>query len=362
MPHRSRWSVDLPFKSLPSLVLDRLSHLPQDAIAFADADEPDRLHMNWSDYVIWCKRLAAGLFQAGLQPGDRVLVYSCNNIFFPVVFMGVIMAGGIITTANPAYVARELAYQLKDATPRFVLAAEASVETATQAANLAEFKLANVFLFDDRPLTTSCSTIGSFRHWGTLLADLEHGKAFHWQEASSEEHLTQTVAILYSSGTTGVPKGVELTHRNLVANCVQLHHLWDQDPRNRMPARLLAILPMYHGLGLLTFATIAPFRRSTTYVMKRYKLTAMLEHIQRFRITELTLVPPILVAMAKLPQARHRQYDLSSVQKIQVGAAPLSYEMCREFDLLWPEGKMNVKQGWGMTECGNSNAVSEHAC
>ncbi|RVX74798.1 hypothetical protein B0A52_01075 [Exophiala mesophila] len=349
MPQKSRWSVDIPITSIPSLILGNPHDTLPDTPAYFDTDRPETLHLTWREYALWCKRIAAGLQAAGLRPNDRVLVYSGNNIFFPVVFMAVIMAGGIITTANPAFVARELAYQLKDSQPRFLLIAEASINSAVEAARLANYDSRKIFIFDDAPLEGHGRDAGGIRHWGQLIASVDNGKDFRWKEISTLEEARQTVALLYSSGTTGVPKGVELTHYGLVANCVQLNHLYTLNPVQH-PHRLLAMLPMYHGLGLLTFATMSPYRRIPTYIMKRFSLVPLFKNIERFKITELMLVPPILIAMAKNPEAKQGKYDLSSVRKVAVGAAPLSREMCEELEKLWPNGQVNVKQGWGMTE------------
>lgn len=349
MPHKSRWSVDIPITSLPSLILGTPHDTLPDTPAYFDADRPEILHLTWREYALWSKRIASGLQAAGLRPSDRVLVYSGNNIFFPVVFMGVVMAGGIITTANPAFVARELAYQLKDSQPRFLLIAEASIDNAIEAARLANYDSSKIFIFDDAPLQGPGRDVGAIRHWGHLIASVDTGKDFQWKEISTIEEARQTVALLYSSGTTGVPKGVEITHYGLVASCVQLNHLNALNP-TKYPTRLLAMLPMYHGLGLLTFSTMSPYRRIPTYIMKRFSLVPLFKNIERFQISELMLVPPILIAMAKNPEARQGKYDLSSIRKVGVGAAPLSREMCEELEALWPNGQVNVKQGWGMTE------------
>lgn len=350
MPQKSRWSVDIPITSLPSLLLgDNPEALP-DTPAYIDTENPETLRLSWREYASWCRRVAAGLLDAGLCPGDRVLVYSGNNIFFPVVTLGVIMAGGIISTANPAFVARELAYQLQDSGARFLLIAESSMGTALEAAKLAHFSQKDIFIFDDALFGAAPGLSGTIRHWSHLIAPIQRGDSFRWKEIRTEEEARQTVALLYSSGTTGIPKGVEITHYSLVANCVQLGHLHSLSSDKLRTHRLLAFLPMYHGLGLLSFSTMTPYRRIPTYIMKRYSLVPTLDNIAKFRITELMLVPPILVAMAKCIDARQGKYDLSSIRKVSVGAAPLSREMCEELEKLWPEGQVNVKQGWGMTE------------
>jgi 4-coumarate--CoA ligase len=353
---KSRWSVDIPSISLPSLLFGSpdswLSELP----AFFDADEPDLLHLSFAEYGLWARRIAAGLLRGGLKPQDRVLVYSGNNIFFPVVFIGVIMAGGIVTTANPAFVARELAYQLQDSDARFLLLAESSLQTALQAAKLVNYAHEDMFIFDDGPLRGRGAGVGSVRHWSHLIETADAGRRFRWEEGTSPEFLSRTVAILYSSGTTGVPKGVEITHFSLVANCCQMDYMYNlhpdfrSDEYNSNNQRLLCVFPMYHGLGLLMYSTLAPYRRLPVYIMKRYSLGALFRNIERFRITELALAPPIVVAMGKCPRVETSKYDLSSIRKVHAGAAPLSREACAEFERLFKPGQVNVKQGWGMTE------------
>ena len=266
------------------------------------------------------------------------------------------MAGGIVTTANPTFVARELAYQLKDSEATFLLVAKASLETALEAAKSVNLSQDQIFIFDDEPFQGRGEGVGNVSHWKNLIASPESGKALVWDDCRSVEKSNRTVALLYSSGTTGVPKGVELSHYNFVANGIQVDHLCNLDPRtsrdetNAKEQRLLCFLPMYHGLALIYFATVAPQRRLPVYIMKRFDLLQMLVSIQTFKITELILVPPIIVAMAKHPALKAGKYNLNSVFKIMAGAAPLSREICEELEKLWPKGAMNVKQGWGMTE------------
>ena len=358
MPTKSRWGIDIPILSLPSLIFGSPDEDLPNSIAYADTEDPDLLHLSLADYALWSRRLAVGLLEAGLRPQDRVLVCSGNNVFFPVVLMGTIMAGGIITTANPAFVARELAYQLKDSEPRFLLVAQPGLEMARQAANIAGYDHRNMFIFDDAPLRRlgSGRDLGHVRHWQGLIASIEAARAFTWDDGTTPEFVHRTVAILYSSGTTGVPKGVEVTHYSLVANCRQLGFMGSlgshsaKGQLNLNPQRLICPLPMYHGLGLLFYSTVAPYRRLPCYLMKKYSLQALLGNIERFKITDLMLVPPMVVSIAKSADARSGAYDLSSVRRVSAGAAPLSRQMCAVFESIWPAGQINVKQGWGMTE------------
>ena len=145
--------------------------------------------------------------------------------------------------------------------------------------------------------------------------------------------------------------GVEISHKNYVANTVQHMSLMENRTnfqQNLPRYRWLCMIPMYHAYAQTIFSAGGPARRVPVYVMHKFDFQKMLEHVQNFRITELSLVPPIVVAMTKSPLIR--QYDLSSVQFAGSGAAPLGAEISEEFSKLWPPGQMNLKQGYGMTE------------
>lgn len=356
MPVRSRWSTPVPPCSIPTHIFGSVHGTLPDTLAFADCEAPDTRRLTLNDYREWSKRLAAGLIQAGLQDGDRVLLHSGNSIFTPVVVMGVIMAGGIVSMANPMFVRRELAYQLRDSGARFLLTATDLVECAKEAASLASLVNDRVYLFDDTPWVVQNGALSTAQqHWSRLLADPETGARFRWEEFSTEAQANRTAFLFYSSGTTGVPKGVEATHRNIVANNCQMIHQQSLDPRFRQldeagEARAICPLPMYHGLGLVVCSLISPSRRVPVYVMKKYDGKKMVQYVERFRVSELFLVPPILRWMAKDPYVRSDAVDLSSVGRVTCGAAPLSATVAKEFESLWENGQVNVKQAWGMSE------------
>lgn len=220
MPWKSRWNVDIPQVSLPTYVFESPSAPLPETPLLLDAEKPDRYHLSASDLRKWCKRFAVGLQKAGLQPGDRVLLFSGNTIFFPVVFLGTIMAGGVFTGANPTYVARELAYQLRDSGAKFLICAEASLDTGIEAADTAGLSHDKVFVFDNGYATFDGTGKGrgDVRHWSKLLVSAAESRDFAWEQLSSEEELNRTICLNYSSGTTGVPKGVMITHKNYVSN------------------------------------------------------------------------------------------------------------------------------------------------
>ena len=127
-------------------------------------------------------------------------------------------------------------------------------------------------------------------------------------------------------------------------------------------SRWLCTIPLYHGLALVYFCTISVARRIPSYIMRKYEITRLLESIQRFRITELHLVPPIIVAMTKHPAVKSGKYDLSSVTKTFSCAAPLGPEPTFQYESLWPKGQVNVKQGLASTEFVSFLSTSTSYC
>ena len=177
--------------------------------------------------------------------------------------------------------------------------------------------------------------------------------------------MQRTAVLNYSSGTTGVPKGVEISHLNYVSNCMQtdfIAHLAPGYDEWLKRAVGLSFLPMYHAYGQTHHGVSMPLKGIPVYMMQKFDFIKMLEYIQKFRVTNLALVPPIAVALTKRPEVKN--YDLSSVEAASCGAAPLNAETMHDFDKLF-DHRFKIKQGWGMTEitcsaCGwDPNVTSE---
>jgi long-subunit acyl-CoA synthetase (AMP-forming) len=283
-----------------------------------------------------------------------VLVFSENNIFYPIVFMGIIMAGGIFTGTNPTYLKTELAHQLRDSEAKLMFCNETQLETGLVAAETVGMAHDRIFIFDAEALgdkhNNGPTLAHSCKNWTSLLVSIDEAPMFEWDEFDTLDD-NRTICLNYSSGTTGVPKGVEISHYNYVANCTQFIHQIQLDPdelQQRSRDRQICFLPLYHAMAQTIFLAVRPKRRVPVWIMRKYTLPSLLQNIERFRINDLLLVPPVLVAIAKSPITR--TYDLTSVERVMCGAAPLGRETCEIFEQLWPAGQVNVKQGWGMTE------------
>jgi 4-coumarate--CoA ligase len=257
MPIKSRWTCTIPEVSVPTYLFGTPTAPLSTTPLLIDSRHPEQ-YLSQTSYRLWCQRFAAGLRANGLQRGDRVLLFSGNSCFFPVVIVGTIMAGGIFTGANPTYTPRELAYQLTDSGAKFLITSDASIDVATAAAKQANLPETNVFLFDDGLATFGGrgSRQGNLRHWTHLVAPESVGEKFVWDDLSPEEVKSTTVTLNYSSGTTGVPKGVEITHKNYVANATQMEfqgRLSDNYEEERKRSRWLCFLYVYKFWILHTY-------------------------------------------------------------------------------------------------------------
>lgn len=357
----SRWSIPIENSSLHKWIFGSSKDplVGGDGKAIIDADRPDTHFLTFEEYRLLSKRIGLGLQQAGLKPGDRVLLFSGNSVYFPSAFLGILMAGGIFSGANPSFVARELAYQLRDSGATFLIASGESLDVALQAAEEAGLPKDRVYIFDDKedprgnkPAPGVKGRQKGVNHWTELIqADIAEAARWDWVEPLDSK--TTTCCLNYSSGTTGVPKGVEISHHSYVANCSQVVYLSQLDPnfeKKKARSRGLGFLPLYHAYGQTYFIANYPQQRIPVYIMPKFDFLKLLQHTQKYRITTLPCVPPIIVALAKHPAAR--QFDLSSVETIGSGAAPLASDVARECESLFKgsESEVIVSQGWGMTE------------
>ncbi|KAF4415124.1 hypothetical protein FACUT_13664 [Fusarium acutatum] len=268
--------------------------------------------------------------------------------------MGTIMAGEIYTSANPQYTPQELAHQLRLTDPAVVLTAELLWEKAVKGAELAAMSTDKLYLFaepswDNSPYSTPVDTHDR-QGFSELLVSADIGAKFEWEELNTPQKSSRGALLLFSSGTTGSPKGVEVSHYAIVANMAQLNimrTLTKSKPASCYNKKGLGCLPMYHAFGLFHYTFILPKAGVEAYLMERWNVDEVLTHIQNFKITELVMVPPMVLAMVKHPQIH--QFDLSNVRKVSVGAAPLGRELTTQFESLW-KGGVRIRQVWGMSE------------
>ncbi|MEV5346442.1 4-coumarate--CoA ligase family protein [Streptomyces achromogenes] len=272
------------------------------------------------------RRLAAALAGTGVRKGDVLALHSPNTLAFPVAFYAATRAGATVTTAHPLATAEEFARQLRDSAARWIVTVSPLLETARRAAGLAG-GIREILVCDSAP---------GHRSLTELLATTD-------PEPRVAIDPAEDIAVLpYSSGTTGTPKGVLLTHRQIATNLAQLDPAVPAGPGDRV----LAVLPFFHIYGLTALMN-GPLRKgATVVVLPRFELETFLAAIERHRITGLYVAPPIVLALAKHPAVG--RYDLSSLEYVISAAAPLDARLARACSERL--GLPPIGQAYGMTE------------
>jgi acyl-CoA synthetase (AMP-forming)/AMP-acid ligase II len=281
------------------------------------------------------RRVAASLAARGLKKGDVFAIYSPNCPDYAVVFHAVASLGGINTTINPVYTADEMAHQLGDAGADYLITTPQLMEKARDAIEGSEVR--EVFLFGEA-------------EGATPLSQLLEGDADAAPRVSIDPR-EDIVALPYSSGTTGLPKGVMLTHYNLVANLLQIEgtgHAFEHDT-------LICVLPLFHIYGMNVIMNFGLYTGATIVTMPRFELEQALQIVERYGVTMAHFVPPIILALAKHPSLD--RYDLSRLKTIFSGAAPLGEQVTLECT-----ARLGcfLKQGYGMTETSPATHMSPH--
>ncbi|MBE8477405.1 MULTISPECIES: AMP-binding protein [Streptomyces] len=309
--------VVLPERGLHAYLFAGLGPADLDRVALVSAESGDML--TYGSLRTSVDEFAAELAARGVRPADTVALLCPNVPAFAVAFHGILRAGATVTTVNVLSTVAEIAKQLTASGARTLVTVTSLAAKAGEAVGAA-----------------------GLHPGATLILDAERPPVSGPAPAPDRFDPAERVAVLpYSSGTTGLPKGVMLTHRNLAANIAQLTPVLDL----RSDDVVLAVLPFFHiyGMSVLLNSTLAARGRVVT--MARFDLSAFLEAVQRHRVTYLFIAPPIAVALAKHPMVD--SYDLSSLRAIVSGAAPLDEELGAA---VARRLSVPVVQGYGMTE------------
>jgi len=326
------WRSDLPDvevggTTVPALVLEHAARLG-DKPALVDAASGRTL--GYRQLAAGVERVAAGLAARGFARGDTLALYSPNLPEYALAAYGAMAAGGVVTGANPLLTTEELAGQLADAEARLLVTVPPFLDRALAAADKAGVQ--EVLVFGE------AEGAASFRE----LVAHDHPPA---RVAVDPDDLA---ALPYSSGTTGLPKGVELTHANLVTNVRQSQAALGF----REDDVVVAVAPFFHAMGFNIVLPCSLAAGATAVTLPRFDLEGFLQAIQEHRATLTIVVPPVALALAGHPLVE--SYDLSSLRLLGVGAAPLGASVeqrCAE------RLGCVTGQGLGMTEAAALIAV-----
>ncbi|WP_346768321.1 AMP-binding protein [Streptomyces sp. R301] len=312
---------DTPFTSYVFRQAERYAELP------AAVDHSGARSYTYGQMISAVRGMAAALRARDLGKGDVVAILAPNVPEYPIVFHAVAAVGGTVVVLNPLDTVDELTTLLDEAGARLLVTSPSAVAKAHTL--MARTKVTEIVVLGEADGATPFSAL------------VGHAPPLAPDAGPDIEPAADVVALLHSSGTTGHPKGVMLTHRNMIANVLQTSEV---APLER-GEKVLAVPPFHHAFGLIMVMNATLLQGATLVTMERFEPEAYLKAIQDHRITRLYVVPTIAVLLARSPLVD--RYDLSSLRSIVSGGAALDPEIarvCRE------RLGCAIGQGYGLTE------------
>ncbi|GAB0134331.1 hypothetical protein EsDP_00002708 [Epichloe bromicola] len=334
MPITSEWTVDIPVVDIWTMYFGIPKEYPPDHVLLTDGDTN-------RSYTYSHIKEASVQFGKGLKhmfdwkKGDVLGFFTPNCVDTPILTYGLHWAGGIASPANPTYTVDELARQLTDSKTTALVTQKPFLKTAVDAAQKAGIPLDRVIL-----MGVEKDESGQHKHWRDVTAK----SAWFQPKKTALDPKKDLAYLVYSSGTTGLPKGVMLTHYNIVANAYQNSRIdaktlnWDSD-------RHLGVLPFFHIYGLSVSLNVTMFTGSRMIVLPKFDIEKACQLIEKHGITFMYVPPPIVLALGKHPVVD--KYDMTSVRWINSGAAPLGIDLV---EAVWKRLSIGVKQGYGLSE------------
>ncbi len=303
------------------LALDNLDRFGEYTAVWYEA----RSFTNGERYQVAC-RMAAALRARGVQPGDRVVVMMLNSPEVTCAFTAIWMIGAVMIPVTPMWNAREVSYVLADSGAQVVITSpELAARVQTAAAALPGFR--------------DVLVMGESEVEGALNFEPEIAAAPAFDQLI-DCHADDLAMLLYTSGTTGQPKGVMLSHENMIFIADACY----QNSRHLGQVRTMQVLPLSHVYGVLMM-NLGSRMGSSGRILKHFDATRVLETIQELKVQRLSLVPTMLTLLINHPE--REKYDVASLEAVGSGGAALSEATRQEFARLFD---CKVMQGYGLSE------------
>ncbi|KAG1469905.1 hypothetical protein G6F56_002985 [Rhizopus delemar] len=333
------YKSSFPSIAIPNTDIYSFITAPNESNQNNDLDKPLFIDGETSNYLTWNQinkasaHLASGWKEnVGLKEGDTVTIFAPNQLDHAVLYFSLLAADCTISPGNPAYTEAEFEHQIKDCKATTLVTVPALLPVLLKIWDKIGYPRSRVFLFGDKEID-GCRPFYS----------ISGNKPI---ERSQKKSQADNMAfICYSSGTTGLAKGVMLSHKNFIAQTL-LYITAENETEEQIPNEcILGFLPFYHIYGLNTLVLLAFYKVLPVVIMARYDIELMCQLIEKYKITTAAIVPPVAVHLAKSPVVS--KYDLSTICRVGCGAAPLSKE---HVDSLKKRISAEIKQGYGMTE------------
>jgi long-chain acyl-CoA synthetase len=349
-PSETQASLKYPSIPLPQFLKDTAEKFPgKEAMRFMG--KSIRYDELWKSVLIFAGALRA----SGVQKGDRVAIMLPNCPQAVISYYGVLYVGAVVVQTNPLYMERELAYQLNDSGAKVMVCLDLVYPKVNNIKK--ETDLSNVIVTriqDYLPMVKKLLYPFAMKKTGGLITLAKDGEFVHWNElmqmaATSDEAVAidphEDLALLqYTGGTTGVPKGVMLTHANLVANVCQCH-AWFYKTKIGSE-KFLAVVPFFHVYGMTVAMNLSIHLAGCLIMLPKFDVRQLFKTIQKEKPTIFPGAPTMYIGIVNHPELKN--FDISSIQACISGSAPLPVEIQEKFEEL-TGGKL--VEGYGLTEC-----------
>lgn len=321
--------IEYPDLIMPDYVEKSAKNFPNKTAMIFDGVE-----ITYKTFAGMVAKFATALSNLGVKKGDRVALMTPNFPYYAVGFNAILKLGAIVVQVNPMYVERELQYILNDSEAEVIIAYDALYPVIKNVKDATSLK--HVILFSlGKPAGTED---GQCLNAGKLMQDSPPSPP------RVNIDVVNDVAVLqYTGGTTGIPKGAMLTHRNIVANALHMTEWFNECKYGQK--KVLSVLPFFHVYGLTCALNFPIVNASTMIILPKFEVQQVMETIKKYRPTAFPGVPTMYIAINNFPNAR--DYGIDSIKACISGSAPLPVEVQKKFEEL--TGGFLV-EGYGLSE------------
>ncbi|POS70291.1 4-coumarate-CoA ligase 1 [Diaporthe helianthi] len=343
--------ADLPRLDLLTTLFDsKICEADEQTSFTVDAADPEHKHLTkararqLTTQLAHALRNTYGIGRHGRNK-DVVLVNTQGHYMLPAIFYSTVAAGGIYSATSPSSTASELAYLVGLVEPKVIICDVHTKAVTEETVRQLKFGVERLLVLGDDPML-ELRVQGSGKR-----VEISPSKTLQWERITDQRELDESIiCVLFSSGTTGLPKGVKLSHTNLFAApflTMEPRKAWEARERPGLKYITLAHLPAAHIAGVQGYLINGLYRGGTVYWMPKFDFAKFIEYNKRYKITHFFSVPPIFLAIAKFPGLSD-QFD--TMDNAVSGAAPLGAQLQAEAEKKMGRGKARLTQVWGLTE------------